>query len=609
MSAFSDYLKNTVGKQIVGGLGSAVGNLAAQNAGAGGAAGSVPSGAGAGGAGAVGAAGSVPAGAAGASGYGSPGGYSYDDFLKAYQGSGLYFNDADMRLAQSNPAAGMGLVSAKTSYGNAASDYDRMLANADAERIRSGYGGYTSGADGSGFIPNSPLQLQTNDILSQMYGYGPFEYGNYNNAYSDYQKYLLDSIVLKSPFSYSKERDPQWSSYKKSYLREGDRASSNALAQASAASAGRPSSYAATAASQAGDYYAAKLNDVIPQLYQQAYDRYLNEYQMKLSGLNAVNSQEQMDYQKYLNGRDFAFQNYNNQYNMLGNNLAAVQGQEGTEYSRYLDNINMQLAEQQRQQAAQQQAWENALSASQLYGYTPDAYAGAMQVAPGAQTLGGQQAQQQADQWNKAFAADMWNTAGVLPEQYAAALGLAPGAKTADQLYREQQLASAAARGAGGSGSGSGGGAGGGSGDARVDAIMGKYADGVVTDRADWDYLVGLYGEDDLRGAGWSYRGAGGGSGAGSGSGAAASGGTPIDRQSVLALGMGPIDDSRLEQLVESGQVVGYVSGGKLMFSWAGDVPEAPAYDYSYNAGQLNSGLSRDEYDAAVRARARERSW
>ena len=72
-----------------------------------------------------------------------------------------------------------------------------------------------------------------------------------------------------------------------------------------------------TAATQAGDYYAAQLNDIIPTLYQQAYDQYLDEYNMSLQDLNAVNTQEQLDYAKYLDDltqfntdRNFAFNEY-----------------------------------------------------------------------------------------------------------------------------------------------------------------------------------------------------------------------------------------------------------------------------------------------------------
>ncbi|MFU2433092.1 MAG: hypothetical protein ACM678_04450, partial [Clostridiales bacterium] len=159
----------------------------------------------------------------------------------------------------------------------------------------------------------------------------------------------------RDPFSWSKETDPQYGSYKKTYLREGERATANALAQASAASGGRPSSYAVNAATQAGDYYATKLSDVIPTLYQQAYERYLKDYQMKLSDLNAVNQQEQLDYAKYLDqlgqfntDRNFDYNNYLGEYNRLQDYLGNLQGQDNTEYNRYLGVLD-EIKEKQQQ--------------------------------------------------------------------------------------------------------------------------------------------------------------------------------------------------------------------------------------------------------------------
>ena len=71
-------------------------------------------------------------------------------------------------------------------------------------------------------------------------------------------------------FEYDPEKDPIFQSYRRTYTREGERAAANALAQASAATGGIPSSYANTAAQEAGNYYAAKLADIIPELSSQA---------------------------------------------------------------------------------------------------------------------------------------------------------------------------------------------------------------------------------------------------------------------------------------------------------------------------------------------------
>lgn len=284
--------------------------------------------------------------------------YTYDDFVKAANQSGLMgqFSQDDLNLAQKYPEFGLSVLSLKKDYNNAATAEQRLLANQAANELRKSYGNYSGGADGGSFRLESKLNRRADDLLDQIGSFGSFSYDEapaYENAFAQQQKDLLDRILNREDFSWSKETDPQWSSYKKSYLREGDRATANALAQASAASGGRPSSYAVNAATQAGDYYATKLNDVIPTLYQQAYERYLDEYNMKLKDLNAVNQQEQLDYAKYLDrlgqfntDRGFAYQNYADDYDRLRSQLADVQGQDQIDYARYLDETSRQQTAQ-----------------------------------------------------------------------------------------------------------------------------------------------------------------------------------------------------------------------------------------------------------------------
>lgn len=284
--------------------------------------------------------------------------YTYDDFVKAANQSGLMgqFSQDDLNLAQKYPEFGLSVLSLKKDYNNAATAEQRLLANQAANELRKSYGNYSGGADGGSFRLESKLNRRADDLLGQIGSFGSFSYGEaptYENAFAQQQKDLLDRILNREDFSWSKETDPQWSSYKKSYLREGDRATANALAQASAASGGRPSSYAVNAATQAGDYYATKLNDVIPTLYQQAYERYLDEYNMKLKDLNTVNQQEQLDYAKYLDrlgqfntDRGFAYQNYADDYDRLRSQLADVQGQDQIDYARYLDEVSRQQTAQ-----------------------------------------------------------------------------------------------------------------------------------------------------------------------------------------------------------------------------------------------------------------------
>jgi len=279
--------------------------------------------------------------------------YTYENFLDQAQKSGLYsqFSQSDLDTASKHPEFGMSILSLKKDYANATTDEQRLLANTAAEELRKSYGNYTGGGDGSKYYSAGKIPGQIDTTLDKMNSYGSFSYDQpaptYNNQYAQYQQDLLDQIVNRPEFSWSKEQDPNWSAYKKQYLREGERATANALAQTSAASGGRPSSRAVTAATQAGDYYAGKLADTIPTLYQNAYQRYLDEYTMKRQDLGTVNAQEQIDYGKYMDqlgqwntDRSFSYQKYLDDYIRLQSNLGALQGQDQVDYSRYMDEIN-----------------------------------------------------------------------------------------------------------------------------------------------------------------------------------------------------------------------------------------------------------------------------
>lgn len=248
--------------------------------------------------------------------------YTYDQFEQAAKNSGLYgqFSSADLSLAQQNPDAGMSLLKYKQDFANATTAEARALANQGAEQIRSSYGNYVGGADGSGF---SLTQLSPSSFTPSTAA------PTYTNRYDDTITSMLDKLTNRQDFSYDSSTDPLYSQYRKAYAREGERATQDALGATAAASGGIPSSYAATAASQAGDYYAAQMTDKIPELYQIAYNKYLNDYDMQLRDLETVQNAEQLDYNKYLN------------------ELSQYNTDREFDYGKLLDEINSQTLERQ----------------------------------------------------------------------------------------------------------------------------------------------------------------------------------------------------------------------------------------------------------------------
>lgn len=294
--------------------------------------------------------------------------YTYNDFENALASTGMSnrFSQYDLDLARNNPSAGMGLLSAKGDYLKAATDADRAAANSRAEAIRSQYGSYTGGQYGTGYNPvQTPSSFNagtaptyTNRYQSDIdnaYGalreYPDFNYDTpqpaYNSRYGAEVDRLLGDVVGNKPFDYDYKADPSYSAYKKQYTREGQRATADAVGSAAALTGGRPSSYAVTAGSQAGDYYAAQLSDKIPQLYDAAYNRYLQDFQTKLSKMSAAQSVEQNDYSKYLDeltqynaNRNFDYGAYADKFTRAATQFDAARGLENDDYTKYQTDLN-----------------------------------------------------------------------------------------------------------------------------------------------------------------------------------------------------------------------------------------------------------------------------
>ena len=276
--------------------------------------------------------------------------YTFDDFKKAAMEAGVYetFSEHDLRLAERDPSAGMSLLRYKTDWKNAGTDEARALASAGAESVRRTYGGYTGGSDGTGYYLETPSGF-TYDRPEPVY----------NSRYADAAKAALDEVTGMGSFSYDHTTDPVYSAYKKQYAREGKRATEDTLGSFAAASGGIPSSYAVTAASEAGDYYAAQMSDKIPELYEAAYGRYLDEYNAKLNKYGSLKAAESEEYSRYLD------------------ELGRYDAEKEAAYGRHLDSIGYyddrereayEKSEQEKaaEAAAKQQEFENSLALDSL---------------------------------------------------------------------------------------------------------------------------------------------------------------------------------------------------------------------------------------------------
>lgn len=268
--------------------------------------------------------------------------FTYEDFDKALEGSGLRgnFSQYDLSLAKQYPEFGMSMLSLKQDYHNAGTDEARALAHTAAETLRKNYGNYSGGVAGSSYNPYSDApssaiggfygesKASADDIIKELRQPA----SSFDSPYKAEIDSLVSQIRERDPFTWDLESDKLWPSYRKQYLREGERATEDAIARAAAMSGGMPSTAAITAGTQAGDYYATQLSDKIPELEQRAFERYLTEGDQLREDLNMLMGLDDTEYQRQQQGQM-------NRQQMLQSLLNIYEGRANDEYAQQQDQL------------------------------------------------------------------------------------------------------------------------------------------------------------------------------------------------------------------------------------------------------------------------------
>ena len=99
---------------------------------------------------------------------------------------------------------------------------------------------------------------------------------------------LYEKIVNRPAFRYDPGGDPLYRYYRDEMLTEGGRAMRDGMGQAAALTGGYGSSYAENAGRQQYGLYLEKLGQVMPELYQAAYERYRDEGNALYRSLNTA---------------------------------------------------------------------------------------------------------------------------------------------------------------------------------------------------------------------------------------------------------------------------------------------------------------------------------
>lgn len=228
-------------------------------------------------------------------------------------------------------------------------------------------------------------------IMSDGVSFKPKE--TYVNTYSDKLDSALARFLNRQEFSYDVMQDNIYKYYLEMYRREGERAMEDTLGKMAENTGGVASSYAATAANQAYNYYTKKSADIIPELYNDAYERYIDSFNTDLKTLTTLSDLSENEYDRYYKEREF-------------------------EYKQYIDEKDNEL-----KKADSERDYELAIKKLEEEIFRDE-----------------RDYQAELQEKRRKEALDKWKMLGYLDEESAKILNLPPGLKTSDYEYRKAQI-------------------------------------------------------------------------------------------------------------------------------------------------------------------------
>lgn len=236
---------------------------------------------------------------------------------KYQQDNGLSVDGIAGTQTQSN-LYGSGTASAST---KSASTAQRMTGTSagTAEKLNQLEQGYT---------PSATVQA-AQQYLQQVQAQKP---SAYESVYADQIQQAYDAIVNRQPFKYNLDEDAIYGQYLDRYQAQGKLAMEDSIAQAAALTGGYGSTYGQSVGQQTYNAYLAQAQDIIPELYGMAQERYMQEGDQLLQGYQMLADRESDAYGKY---RD----SVSDYYNALSAATSAYNDAYSREYGEYMDEL------------------------------------------------------------------------------------------------------------------------------------------------------------------------------------------------------------------------------------------------------------------------------
>ena len=123
--------------------------------------------------------------------------------------------------------------------------------------------------------------------------------GEYQSQWQSQLDALMGQIMNRDKFSYDLNGDALYQQYKDKYIQQGKLAMADTMGQAAAMTGGYGSSYAQSVGQQAYQGQLDNLNDIVPELYQMALNKYNMEGQELYNQYGLVMDRENTDYGRY----------------------------------------------------------------------------------------------------------------------------------------------------------------------------------------------------------------------------------------------------------------------------------------------------------------------
>ena len=208
----------------------------------------------------------------------------------------------------------------------------------------------------------------------------------YSSQWQEQIKEYLGKIMNREEFSYNFNEDALYQQYKDIYTQMGLMSMMDTMGQAAAMTGGYGNSYAQTVGQQAYNQQLSQLNDVLPELYQMAFDRYAYEGEQLYNQYGLLMDQENLDYSRYMDRynqylaeRDYLTGVYNNErnfaYNQQWDEYTSNYNQEwdtyNATYGQEWDAYNATYKEGRDALGDQQTNYDKLATMINKYGYEP----------------------------------------------------------------------------------------------------------------------------------------------------------------------------------------------------------------------------------------------